>query len=225
MNDLHFEMSAQGYTQTYVDQFDADTTVLTRHNPNTYASIILVARTSFSHPSLTTGSNLDRPLFVPGKVAQVLHQMSMQKKLGGPEYSRNSAYLNGREDFEVLIDSPSQHQFIDRIDYDDLACSSHVHFKHFPPGAIVLLQCSLNEKLLGTLSSIGSKLAGQNLKQATGQLTFDELNIILYRCENEEQSDIKSGCYNLANHGPLVYAGFQGVMNVLERQRLVNNLG
>jgi glycogen debranching enzyme len=54
MNQLHFKMAQFGYSQIYVDQFDNDTTVVTRQNPNTHESYILVARTSFYEPNENT---------------------------------------------------------------------------------------------------------------------------------------------------------------------------
>jgi glycogen debranching enzyme len=71
INDLHFETAAKGFTQTYLDQFDADTTVITRHNPSSLESIILIARTAFSEPNGHTSQNLGKPVFIPGKIEQV----------------------------------------------------------------------------------------------------------------------------------------------------------
>lgn len=51
MNNLHSKMSQDGFSQIYVDQFDGDTTVVTRHNSITHESYILVSRTSFYQPN------------------------------------------------------------------------------------------------------------------------------------------------------------------------------
>ena len=69
INDLHFEMGIKGFRQTYIDQFDADTTVVTRHNPKTFESVICVARTAFADAN--GNQNLARPLFIPGKIEHV----------------------------------------------------------------------------------------------------------------------------------------------------------
>ncbi len=46
------------------------------------------------------------------------------------------------------------------------------------------------------------------------------------RCSNEEAGEsIDSNVYDIPNHGPLIYCGLQGFMNVLEKECLINNLG
>jgi glycogen debranching enzyme len=80
MNKLHSDMGLQGYSQIYVDQFDAETTVVTRHNPNTHNNIILIARTAFSHPSAHTHNNLHKPLAIPSKIESVFLAANMSEK-------------------------------------------------------------------------------------------------------------------------------------------------
>lgn len=65
------------------------------------------------------------------------------------------------------------------------------------------------------------------IESALNQLTPDELNILLYRCSQEETSEqINSDVYSLpAPVNSLIYAGLQGFMNILETESLKNNLG
>lgn len=42
------------------------------------------------------------------------------------------------------------------------------------------------------------------------KLTLAELNVLLFRCEAEEQED-GSGCYNIPSWMPLKYGGLQGI--------------
>lgn len=42
------------------------------------------------------------------------------------------------------------------------------------------------------------------------KLTLAELNVLLFRCDAEEQED-GSGCYNIPSWMPLKYGGLQGI--------------
>ena len=143
MNKLHYEMGEQGFSQIYVDQFDAETTVVTRHNPNTHDNIILIGRTAFTHPNPHyVDNNLHRPLAIPSKIQAVLFEASLMprkenNKVG--EFEQNSTFINGLKNYELKLQQQQEQQeqsmksdFIDRIDYDGNV--SLVHFKYFPPG-------------------------------------------------------------------------------------------
>ena len=132
INKLHYDMGLKGYSQIYVDQFDAETTVVTRHNPNTHNNIILIARTAFSHPSNQTQNNLYKPLAIPSKIQSVLFEANLRKKQN-VEFKQDSSYINGLTDYELkLQENVVKSDFIDRIDYNGSV--SLVHFKYFPPG-------------------------------------------------------------------------------------------
>lgn len=64
------------------------------------------------------------------------------------------------------------------------------------------------------------------LRRVYGEI-FQEIKYInLLRCSNEEVGEnIDSNTYTIPNHGSLVYCGLQGFMNILEKERLCNNLG
>lgn len=115
---------------------------------------------------------------------------------------------------------------------------SHVHFKFFPAGAVAVFKVSLNQKSADSLPFIKQSVAelksclvnNPNAKvdidRILSRLNFDELNILLYRCSTEETDEqIESDVYTIPNYGPLVYCGLQGFVNVLERERVKNNLG
>ena len=133
INKLHFEMGIKGYSQIYVDQFDAETTVVTRHNPETHNNIILIARTAFTHPSNQTHNNLSKPLAIPSKIQSVLFEANLRKKQSNVEFKENNSFINGLVDHELkLQENVVNSDFIDKIDYNGSV--SLVHFKYFPPG-------------------------------------------------------------------------------------------
>lgn len=93
---------------------------------------------------------------------------------------------------------------------------------------------TLNETSLNSLQIVkehlksfsASKQETNEIEHILSELTYDELNIILFRSGREELSEnINSNTYDVPHCGPLTYCGLQGIMNVLEKQRLTNNLG
>lgn len=236
LNKLHYEMAIQGYSQIYVDQFDSDTTIVTRHNPQNHESFILIARTAFTYPHNDANQTLSKPLVIPSKISHVLLEANLKKKEKASfEFEQSSKFINGLQDYEIQFNENiqiSSSRFIDKIEYD--SNESKVYFKHFPPGAVTVLKVALNEKSLSQLGFIRESIfelsnatqGCSDIERIIGALTFDELNILLFRCSNEEKGEqIDSDAYDIPGHGPLVYCGLQGFMNILEKERLSNNLG
>lgn len=71
-NELHFELASSGYSQVFVDQMTADVVAVTRHNPETHQSVVLVAHTAFKHPSDDSQQGYIRPLVLDGQVTDVV---------------------------------------------------------------------------------------------------------------------------------------------------------
>ncbi|RNA36596.1 glycogen debranching enzyme isoform X1 [Brachionus plicatilis] len=238
MNNLHFEMGVKGYSQIYVDQFDDDTTVVTRHNPSSHESYILISRTSFSQPNEWTPKNVSKPLYVPSRIERVVFEAGTVK-IADSDFKPSDDFINGLENFHLNIQENVNFgcsSFIDFIDYD--GSRSLVNFKNFPPGSVICFKVVLNDESKSELPFIRKSIAellNTNINQESfnneieiilNRLNFDELNILLYRCSQEETSEgIFSDVYNVPNYGPLVYAGIQGFISVMERERLTNNLG
>src|SRR5271154_5704554 len=51
LNELHIDLAQQGFTQLMVDQLSSSVILMTRHNPQTHKSVLLIAHTSFYQPS------------------------------------------------------------------------------------------------------------------------------------------------------------------------------
>ena len=74
-----------------------------------------------------------------------------------------------------------------------------------------------------------TKLLSQTAKSLADDwkkdLTVDDINYLLYSCENEERTFNGGDCYDLPNYWKLKYAGFAGVKSLLLSIGLQNNLG
>ncbi|KAI6226176.1 Glycogen debrancher [Aphelenchoides fujianensis] len=53
-NHLHVDLVARGYTEIFVDQYNADVVAITRHNPNTHESVLIVSHCAFGAFNLKT---------------------------------------------------------------------------------------------------------------------------------------------------------------------------
>lgn len=166
------------------------------------------------------------------------------EKLRDEEYKQNDAYINGLSNYRLVMKQNlrvEESELIGHVDYN--GDRTNVHFKYFPPGAVLLLKVALNESSLEQVKSVRNQLVDligcqievaqkmttykSEIEKILNELSHDELNILLYRCSPEETSEqINSDVYTLpAPVNSLVYAGLQGFVNVLERESLNNNLG
>lgn len=78
LNELHFELGVRGFDQVYVDQVDSDIVCVTRHNSKTHETVVLMAYTSFSTPSLQNG--FGKGITVNGEVESILIEASLEYK-------------------------------------------------------------------------------------------------------------------------------------------------
>ena len=242
LNTLHSSLGARGFDEIFVDHFESDVTVVTRHNPLTHESIVLVARTAFAHPSHDTHNNVSRALVIPSRIDKILFEANVGKTSADADHNSHSSssaaaasVIRGLRNYKLKLrelgSELAASDYIGRVDYNGE--SSCVHFKYFPPGTVLCLAVSLNESASDVLpflhASIGKLRAApktsdlSNIDKIISSLSYDELNILLFRCSSEEASEqIGSNVYEVPGYGPLVYCGLVGFLNVLDKQRALN---
>ncbi|XP_038048621.1 glycogen debranching enzyme-like [Patiria miniata] len=249
LNELHQTLGAKGYTQVYVDQVDENIVAVTRHNPVSHQSVILMARTAFKHPSNPSYTGYIPPLCVPGVVEEIILEARMVQKAEAPP-PKSDTHINGLGHFTVDLQSNIQlysSQMVELADHGSEKQSSvqEIDFINFPPGSVIAFKVTLNpasrkalSALRACISQFGYRvrtLSGNppNQNQVTSnfhtiarKLSLADLNRVLYRCDVEERDDGKgSGGYHIPQHGSLVYCGLQGFMSALDKIRSKNDLG
>ncbi|XP_050313135.1 glycogen debranching enzyme isoform X2 [Anthonomus grandis grandis] len=243
LNNLHFKLGSEGFNQVYVDQMDADIVAVTRHNPKSHVSYILVAFTAFGHPDVHAGNyqRSVKPLRVEGVLQEIVLEASLSHvdvETGGSKYTKfgnfvkDSKWINGLSEYRVSL---KQHIAIDQSDFLEEANSGspnilQLNFKNFKPGSVVVIKVSLHKEAqesvskLRTLINTISVKKDRELSQIISKMNLCDLNRALYRCDQEERDD-GLDVYNIPNFGPVVYCGLQGFNSILANIRSNNDLG
>ncbi|XP_028282971.1 glycogen debranching enzyme isoform X1 [Parambassis ranga] len=249
LNKLHQELAAQGFIQVYVDQVDADIVAVTRHCPSTHQSVVAVSRTAFKDPKTHKYDNSGPPMFIPGKIEEVVLEARTVERQAG-SYKKDDNYINGLPEYTVEIKEHiplEQSTVVKKAGVTSKGRSEFVQeitFQKLTPGSVIAFRVSLDpkaQKLVGVLryylSQFSPKyrrgsVADENppeslqkpLAQLMSKLTLADLNILLFRCDSEEQEE-GGGCYSIPGWETLKYAGLQGLMSVLADIRPNNDLG
>uniref|UniRef100_A0A4W6G6Q2 Glycogen debranching enzyme n=1 Tax=Lates calcarifer TaxID=8187 RepID=A0A4W6G6Q2_LATCA len=249
LNNLHQELAAQGFIQVYVDQVDADIVAVTRHCPSTHQSVVAVCRTAFWNPKTHQYNTNVPPMFIPGKIEEVVLEARTVERSAG-KYKKDDNYINGMPEYTVEIKehiSLEESTVVKKAGVTSKGRSEFVQeitFQKLTPGSIIAFRVSLDPKaqtLVGVLryylSQFSPKyrrgsVADENppealqkpLAQLMSKLTLADLNVLLFRCDAEEQED-GGGCYSIPGWETFKYAGLQGLMSVFADIRPNNDLG
>ncbi|XP_041659129.1 glycogen debranching enzyme isoform X1 [Cheilinus undulatus] len=249
LNRLHQELAAQGFIQVYVDQVDADIVAITRHCPSTHQSVVAVCRTAFQNPKTHQYDTNAPPMFIPGKIEEVVLEARTVERHAG-SYKKDEKYINGMPEYNVEIKEHiplEQSSVVKKAGVTSKGRSEFVQeitFQKLTPGSVIAFRVSLDpkaQKLVGilryNLSEFSPKyrrgsVAEDNppealqkpLAQLMSKLTLADLNVLLFRCDSEEQED-GGGCYSIPGWESFKYAGLQGLMSVLADIRPNNDLG
>ncbi|XP_066539576.1 glycogen debranching enzyme-like [Hoplias malabaricus] len=249
LNRLHKELAEKGFTQVYVDQLDEDTVAVTRHCPSTHRSVLTVSRTTFKNPKTHNYRERVSPMFIPGQIEEVILEARTVERDAG-SYVKDEKYINGMPDYTVELREHLQLKDSRIVKQGDVADNSscefvqEVVFDQLTPGSVIAFRVSLDPKSQESVGFLRSQLSQFNRLYKSGSLTdpsvpgilkisleflmsklsLAELNMLLFRCDAEEQDD-GGGCYNIPSWMTLKYGGLQGFVSVLSDIRPKNDLG
>lgn len=236
LNQIHQTTVINGYTQVFVDQRDADVVAVTRHNPITHHSYILVAHTAFS----STKNRKVEPMVVEGNILSIALEckpetQQIDDKSLMQEFQQDSDILNGLtglswySDIDVKLAASCCSQI--QVD-DDNPNEQKIIFTDFPPGSIIIFRVKLHEdvenhavKIRRKVKSIIENTDGR-LSSILSSLNLRDMNRVLYRCDAEERSDgLGIAAYDFPGWGSMKYCGLQGIASIFDKIRANNDLG
>jgi len=245
INKLHHELGRAGFDQIFVDQMSDNVVAVTRHNPTSHQSIVLVAHTAFSHPNKMDGSG-NPPIIVPGIVEEIIFEAKMTHIDKGAPYKADPKFINGLSDYTVTVKEHLKLGDSSMVQLKEVAPSDSqkLNFVNFPPGSVIAFRVSLGTLIRQNLLQVRQLLAqfgyrmrtfsarnleeikGGEIELAIARLSLNDLNRILFRCEGEEKDDGKdTGMYVIPNYGGMTYCGLQGMLSILSKIRAANDLG
>ncbi|XP_047352700.1 glycogen debranching enzyme [Vespa velutina] len=246
LNELHYTLGKEKFSQVFVDQMDTDVVAVTRHSPSTHDSVVLVAFTAFKHPD-PNANDLRRyikPLRVEGVVEEIILEASLSHSgtkngtspfLYPQKFVKDENIINGMSEYVINLKEHIQicdSTMLEKVDSGDPKITQ-LNFINFIPGSVIAIRVSLHAnikpalaKLQNTISLITSNKSS-DLRVIVSRMDLVDLNKAIYRCDQEERDETsnKFGVYDIPGYGPLVYAGLQGVISVLADIRPNNDLG
>lgn len=236
LNQIHQTTVTNGFTQVFVDQRDTDVVAVTRHNPITHHSYILIAHTAFS----STVNHKVEPMVVEGNVESIAFECKPQtqqidSKLIVEEFQQNSDVINGLMGISWYSD-------VDVNLSDSCCCQIQIDggnnnkqkivFTDFPPGSVIIFRVKLHEDLENHACEIRSKVksimenADGRFSSILSSLNLFDMNRVLFRCDAEEQSDgLGIAAYEFPGWGRMKYCGLQGIASIFGKIRTNNDLG
>lgn len=242
LNDLHGFLGLHGFNQVFVDQMNPDVVGITRQNPITHESFILVAHTAFGYPDPHAGPSFIRPLTFEGKLKEIYCEVEIRNKNLAPyarpsDFKKNPSYINGLDEYQVTIKKNIQlrDSNIFNKTANIMGETTQLNFANLRPGTFVVVRVSPHNAVTENLrilhqvmddfrSERGPKF--QDAKNVISKLNLVDLNLVLFGCDQEER-DRGNGyeAYNIPGFKRLEYAGLQGVLSLLSDISPSNDLG
>jgi len=134
-NDLHTDLAANGYSEIFVDQVNEDIVAITRHNPLTHESVLLISHCCFSKFKWTPDC---RSVDVADDIAEILFEVKTVESdaANGINHAVNNVAderISGLPNFSVEI---YKNVPLDKSSAVEISGGS-IHFKLFLSGSVI----------------------------------------------------------------------------------------
>ncbi|KAJ9080711.1 bifunctional 4-alpha-glucanotransferase/amylo-alpha-1,6-glucosidase [Entomophthora muscae] len=210
-NGLHRKMCLEGYTEVHVHQ-EEQYIMVHRQNPQSHQGYLLIAHTAYKG---TNDNSSIKPVILRGTSAEFVAEYRLHA-------SENSSHADATElcGLDVKLEEPAHPELIPGSDH--LGPWVEVGLKGFSRGSVLILKTALHDVDTTLTSKIGAEA-----NKAVADLSVDDINVLLYRCHEEEQEMLGSsrGVYEVPGVGRLPYCGLQGFVSVLKPVMVNNDLG
>uniref|UniRef100_A0A9J2PSW9 4-alpha-glucanotransferase n=1 Tax=Ascaris lumbricoides TaxID=6252 RepID=A0A9J2PSW9_ASCLU len=229
INRLHSWLAKNNYTQVFVDQMNFDIVAITRHNPETHDTVILVAHTAFVKGAVCLGRPPVRDVYFEGSLDEIIFEAQIYAKPDVVEVEDENE-LSGLRGYGVTVREhlkPCDSK-LTKVHGTE---NGHIELNNFPAGSVIAFKVSPLKSAAENIAGIRALLSGENrqldqdLHSCLERMSLQSFNRVLFRCDSEEHDDYGSGAYNIPNFGSFVYCGLQGLMPVLNKIREHNDLG
>lgn len=244
LNDLHGYLGHEGFTEVFVDQMNPDIVGVTRQNPITHESFILVAHNAFSYPDFNAGATNVKPLTFEGKLVEIYLEAEIRSRHEQPyarpstsEFVKNASFINGLSEYDVSIRKNIQlsESKIFRTQPTIFGNTTQLDFVNLRPGSVVVVRVIPHDDVtirLRQLHEIIQEFHREDgpkyleLKRIISKLDLVDLNFALFSCDQEERERGNGfEAFDIPGFQRLPYAGLQGFLSFLSEISPKHDLG
>ncbi|CAL2030891.1 unnamed protein product [Caenorhabditis brenneri] len=221
LNDLHKWLAQHGYNQVFVDQMNPDIVGITRHNPLSHETVIVVSHTSFSKNYVDWPQNL-KHIPIGGVLENVLFEMKLNQ-IQEEWDLENQEVLMGLKNFEMEI---RENITFSEGNMFKIHNREYIELTNFPTGSVIGFKVRPSDDAASAFRTIYDSIdSSPQLDAALANLTYQAFSSLMFHCEAEDYATIHQGGYDVPNFGKFVYCGLQGLISILEKIRDQNDLG
>ncbi|CAI5441641.1 unnamed protein product [Caenorhabditis angaria] len=230
LNDLHVWLAQNGYSQVFVDQMNSDIVGITRHNPITHETVVVVSHTSFNSFNYVHYPGGLKHIPIGGVLEKVLFEMKLNEI--SPNWDKeNSEVLVGLSNYSLEVNQNVEINGSSNMFKVHGGNQGFIELTGFSSGSVIGFKIKPSDEAQQAIENIQNIIKVPNNKQeielvnVLKKATLQQFNHILFSCESEEYSTIQQGGYDVPNFGKFVYCGLQGLIPILDKIRDNNDLG